>query len=144
MSDTEQKYYETKDFQKLDAFWQKKLKKSGYVDIEYRVAGKPGDYMVGPNPEYFIRRYSPDKEFYYEAATRWLWYLRRKSPSPGRMALRIWALHSQGNSFSDIVKATEYSRGQVSRVVSTQKKAMLLAVKEHRGPFRPEPTEEDA
>lgn len=149
MSDTtEQKFYDTKDFQKLDAKWQEKLKKSGFRDIEYRVAGKPGDYMVGPNPEYFIRRYSPDKEFYFECATQWTWHLRRsqwgqKTPE-GRRAVRIWALHSQGNSFADIVKSTDFTRGVVARVVRDQKKAMLEAVKTHARPFQPEtPSEGD-
>lgn len=138
MSTTEQAFYETKEFQKLEKEWYDKLKADGFVDIEYRVAGKPGEFLVGPNPEYFLRRYSPDKERYYELARQWLWYLRAKRPNPGKMVKRVWALHTEGKSIADICQATEYTRGQVARVVRQQKDRMLEAVREMRAPFRPD------
>jgi hypothetical protein len=126
-------YWKTDKFKKLDAKWQKKLADKGFRDIEYRVNGEPADYMVGPNPEYFIRRYSPDKEQYYQNATTWGHHLRRIRA--GRQAYKIWDQHTEGKSYSEIVKATQISRGIVARVVQQQKKAMLKAIREALPPF---------
>jgi hypothetical protein len=130
---TEKPFYKTESFKKLDAKWQKKLADSGFRDIEYRVDGEPANYMVGPNPEYFIRRYTPDKEQYYNMATTWAYHLREQMAA--REVHRVWDLHAQGNSYNDIVKALGYGRNVVSRIVNNQKKLMLEAVRQALPPF---------
>lgn len=152
---SEQKFYETKQFMKLKSKWDKKLAKAGFRDIEYLMNGVPGDYLVGPNPEYFLRQGTDRIEAgweYYSRAREWYWYLLEEGKT-SKSDLHIWWLHANGLSATQIqdpskaapnLRALVPSRERLSitvprirRVLRREKAALQRAVREAQPPFAP-------
>lgn len=103
-----EKYYQTKDFKKLNDKWTKELKKSGFEDIE-----QPTDFKSGApdgnlkqwsasffsSPSRFDLTQYQSKEEYYRQAGQFLH--THKFGSEDEQTL--WEMHSEGHTLATIV-----------------------------------------
>ena len=96
--------FKTKEFEKLQAVWYKKLSKKGFKDIERtdRV-GKEENRLKTDATEniahlYTIERFTA-REDYYRAAGHFLYDYKFKTPKERY----IWELHATGKSIREIV-----------------------------------------
>jgi hypothetical protein len=98
------------EFKKLQSQWYRKLKESGFEDVEQSVRGR--DYLKAWHSVYFKARYDPhtfnSKQIYYERASQFLW--EYKFPWKEGFSLtnvkerEIWRLHSEGCSVRTIAE----------------------------------------
>ncbi len=89
---------QSKNFKKLQALWDKKLKDSGFNDIESRsdsLIQWQDSFHQGYHTEITLQA----KKDYYIAAEHFLNYY----PFKNEAEVRIWALHSEGVSIREIV-----------------------------------------
>lgn len=107
--------------------WDKKLKKSGFVDIEQRLEcrGQEAMYLTGsPSSGDLNRRlYKASTEEYYRLARKHFWTL----PYGGDRA--VWKLHMDGVSIPKIVeklrKRYGYGTKRVAGIIRRQKAKMM-------------------
>lgn len=104
-----------KQFLKLQQKWYKKLEKSGFKDIESPL--KPGqplkhwdsiDFQLDHTKETFL-----EKQRYYELAGQLLHSFKFKS----RIDRRIWKMHAEGVSTTDIAKKLNLYRTTIHRII---------------------------
>lgn len=104
------KKLKTKDFKTLQELWDKKLARSGFVDIEDRserlkmassVQFNPNDNRRGQNTTYWA-----SKEAYYHMANQFL-YNHDFKDNKERI---IWEYHANGLSVRDIVTLLKKAR----------------------------------
>ncbi len=117
--------FKTKEFESLNKVWKKKLKKSGFEDIE-----QDEDTLKLWYSEYYKTRYTATtfaaKEEYYILASQFLHshkFIDKKEEA-------IWALYSEGYSIRKIVKALKSRhfkvyKNEVNKIVRTLSKVML-------------------
>lgn len=98
----------------LIAQWDKKLKESGFHDIESRATGQLTDW----HHWYFQERYTIEeyaaKARYYELATQLLY----EYPFVNNRERKIWEMHANGAVIHDIAKAVGLSYQPVHRIVA--------------------------
>lgn len=117
------KYYETAEFQKLAATWEKKLEKSGLENIE-----QPDGKLKKWSADKFGRRpeWNASKAEYYRAAGKFLYDYKFEAP----VDKFVWEMHSNGHSRSEItvaLKKARYNKGPkfVRSTVERLSKIML-------------------
>ena len=86
-------------FRKELAKWDRKLKASGFVDVEQRLecGGREGDYLTGSPSSGDLRRglYKEETEEYYTLARQHLHTMKwRSAKDTGRRT--VWRMHSEG------------------------------------------------
>lgn len=98
------KFYQSARFREINREWQKKLKESGFSDIEYTFPNgdtsgltKPAIGVCGPQPS--LQKYNARIE-YYTMASKFLHDFKFST----RLDFKIWELHSDGFSYRKIVK----------------------------------------
>jgi hypothetical protein len=105
----ETKYWQTKNFQKLQELWRKKLESAGFQDIEqpenFKSGVKDGNLKQwttsrhlqgkGLTPEYIA-----EKTEYYRLAGQFFWEHKFKN----HVEATVWELHANGTSIRNIVK----------------------------------------
>ncbi len=103
------KFFQTQDFKALDTEWRKKLKDSGFEDIE-----RPdGNLKDGASSSNFKKRpeYDQSKAEYYRLAGQFLheWPspFRTSKSGTGEWKKRIWELHANGKSIREIIKIVD-------------------------------------
>lgn len=107
----------------LQAEWDKKLKESGFNDIEQRY----GDvyYLKQYDAHYFQSRYSPDRftanETYYRDARHRMWTFQFRD----KHDKIVWWLHANGLSNSEIGKILKFSKNKIQTDVVRLKREML-------------------
>lgn len=98
------KFYQTDEFKRLNREWKAKLKKEGFVDIEFTFDNgdtspltKPAIGVCGeqPAPEKYKAKVA-----YYSAASKFLHDFKFEVA----VQKTIWALHTDGYSYREIVK----------------------------------------
>lgn len=118
------KYYETPEFAKLAAVWEKNLKKSGLENIE-QADGKLKKWSsdkFGRRPEW-----NASKTEYYRLAGQFLHSHEFVNP----MEKMVFEKHAEGLSYPEIIKALKKSRiravtpAYVRRVVESSVAIML-------------------
>jgi len=118
-----QKYYLTKDFKKLQDDWSKKLKESGFKDIEYNdnllVGGSASNKL---NHNFSLERYQ-NRETYYRLAGQFLHFYKFEDAEEKE----IWRLHSEGVSYREIPKKLNisYSKDTIHKKIKKLAKLML-------------------
>ena len=97
---------QTKEFKRLKQLWDKKLKQSGFEDIEYDedhlkhyVSSGLSRRLNGATYEVKMQLDESTQE-YYRLAGQWLF----DHTFNGSRERLIWTLHSNGESFRDIAK----------------------------------------
>ena len=119
------KYHESKKFLALRKKYYAKLKKAGFEDIEITdwSTGDSGNLLRGFGHMDAVRRWTPDKERYYQLARQMNFTLaERKYPKEER---KIWGLHAEGVSFRAIERRLGVPRNRVSRIVRRIEKEMI-------------------
>lgn len=110
-------------FRSLQRFWDHKLKKSGFRDIENR----RGD-LVDSN---WVRQSAKDpicfeaKEEYFYQATQFLNTYAFKN----KIEKKIWEMHSNGETYPRISKVTKVYYTTANRIILRLKKIMLEELK---------------
>jgi hypothetical protein len=119
------KYYMSAEFLRLRKEYYEKLKEDGFKDIEITdwSTGESGNLLRGFGHMDAVRRWTPDKERYYQLARQMAQRLSHRRYDKDER--RVWRLHSEGTSFRAIERETGISRGRVSRVVKQIEKEML-------------------
>lgn len=121
-----------KSFKSLQAEWDKKLKASGFEDIEDRNSDK--EFLKSWHSDYFRCRYTTDefeaKREYYEMACRFLHEVFFDSDTLLFFGVRdeereIWELHSKGNSIRDIAALLGVKKCRVEKILSRLVDLML-------------------
>lgn len=122
---TDQKYYESREFLKLRRKYYEKLKDDGFTDIEITdwSTGESGNLLRGFGHMDAVRRWTPDKERYYQLARQKAHKLRSRKYS--KEDRKVWRLHAEGESFRGIERRTGVPRGRVSRIVKRIAEEML-------------------
>lgn len=122
---TDQKYYESREFLKLRREYYEKLKDDGFTDIEITdwSTGESGNLLRGFGHMDAVRRWTPDKERYYQLARQKAHKLRSRKYS--KEDRKVWRLHAEGESFRGIERRTGVPRGRVSRIVKRIAEEML-------------------
>mgnify|MGYP001166800900 CR=1 FL=1 len=122
---TDQKYYESREFLKLRREFYEKLKDDGFKDIEITdwSTGESGNLLRGFGHMDAVRRWTPDKERYYQLARQKAHKLRSRKYS--KEDRKVWRLHAEGESFRGIERRTGVPRGRVSRIVKRIAEEML-------------------
>jgi hypothetical protein len=114
------KFYETKEFKKLEQRWKSKLKKSGFDDAEQ----SNGMLKVWSSTRAQVEYKNPialeAKQTYYRLAAQFLNNYSFKN----KTEYNIWKLHCEGVSFTNIQKQLQCSHGAPQRVITRLKKAM--------------------
>lgn len=107
------------DLKVLKKIWYKKLKDSGFQDIED--INSPRELLKTWHSNYFMRKYTPDefeaKASYYRRCSHFLYDYSFDSD---RERL-VWELHSEGLSFRDIAKRLwryRLNKDSVNKMVS--------------------------
>ena len=119
------KFYQTKEFVKLQREWTKKLKESGFSDLEKKEGDKlPGQFYVGreiKRPE----RISSSLE-YYTQASKFLWDFQFKTENERK----IWFYHSEGYTVRQIATFMRHkSHTRVFQFLSLMRPVFLEYVK---------------
>jgi hypothetical protein len=101
------KFFQKDEFKRLNKEWKKRLKKSGFVDIEFTFDNgdtasltKPAIGVCGEQPSY--DRYVAKTE-YYSAAGKFLYDFKFEVA----IEKTIWELHAGGMSYREIVVAVK-------------------------------------
>lgn len=127
------KYYDTAEFKKLNARWQKKLKNSGFDDIEKEITlkGEGGNKKV-----YTLKTWSfslfrgrfdttayEAKNSYYRMAVHFLHsHIFRNA-----LEKTIWKKHSEGMSYDKIDNFIQSKKGKARRTIEPL--AVLMKLK---------------
>jgi hypothetical protein len=110
--DNQRKFFQTPEFQKLNAKWKKKLAKDGFEDIEY-----DEDHLKQSASNAFSSkekgRCYQDKQVYFESRAeyyRLAGQFLHDHPFENAYERHVWELHSEGISMVDIVAALKKKR----------------------------------
>lgn len=99
------KFWDTKEFKDLNNTWKKKLKKSGFDDVE-----QADGNLKRWDSHFFIVHHNPTlyhaKEAYYRYANQFL----HEHKFETRLEKFIWEKHAAGISLQDIVKAIKKTK----------------------------------
>ena len=95
--------FKTKEFLKLHRDWAKKLKKSGFEDIERKEGVLKTSSMENVRNLYTVEQFNI-KEEYYRLAGQFLHEYKFKT----QVDKRIWELHSEGVSVRNIIKKLKH------------------------------------
>lgn len=102
-----------KSLKTLQKIWYKKLKDSGFNDIED--TNSPKEFLKTWHSSYFISRYTTEsferKESYYRLCSHFLWDYSFQS----NLEREIWRLHSEGMSLRDIAKSLRSQRIKLNK-----------------------------
>lgn len=114
----------TKQFNKLQNIWYKKLKESGFHDIENNDESLDKNGLL--TSARFNDRMSPDtyknKEMYYQLAGQFL----HENIFPTKLHKTIWELHAEGLSGRDISeKIGVLKKTEIYKTINTLKEQML-------------------
>ena len=122
---SDQKYYESKEFLKLRKQYYTKLQEAGFKDIEITdwKTGESGNLLRGFGHMDAVRRWTPDRERYYQLARQKGHRLRSRKYS--KEDRQVWRMHATGESFRGIERRTGVPRGRVSRIVKRIEQEML-------------------
>jgi hypothetical protein len=93
------KFFETKEFQKLNRQWKKKLKASGFKDIERN------EHRLSMYSYEVFDAYDPLTEDYYNKALNFL----QSHTFQSDLDRFIWSLHANGRSVREISSELESS-----------------------------------
>lgn len=135
------KFYQTKEFKKLSKAWEKKLKRSGFEDIEQPAdfkSGAPDGNLKQWSASFFSApsRFNPQtyqaKEEYYRMAGQFL----HQYEFTNKIERLIWQEHSEGHSPDTITKTLEargikavfgrkVNRANIYKIVNRLVKVML-------------------
>lgn len=98
---------------KQQLLWNKKLKKSGFVDIE-----DSKGYLKEYDSRYFQDRYHPEsfvnKERYYQLAGQ----LIHSYPFLNVREKKVWTMHAEGTSQEVIATKMKVDQATISRIVT--------------------------
>lgn len=115
--------FRTKEFLKLQKEWYKKLKQSGFEDLEFfGENGEPTHNMLNQSLANIRKTYSPQSFYYFNRAGWFLhhgWFL-------DKLEHDIWELHCEGLSNYQI--GLKFGRGREAiraRVTRVRKRMML-------------------
>lgn len=110
----------SKEFQKLQKQWYKKLEKTGFKDAEQ----EDGNLKVWES-SYFSSRYSEGafsaKEDYYRLAGQFLHSHKFETPKEQR----IWSLHAEGKSIRTIAKELKTYPQKIHAIIQRLSKEMV-------------------
>lgn len=120
------KFYETKDFLKLDNEWQKKLEESGFEDAENKERNLKewdGQQFKRTTRNRDSVVYMESKIEYYRLASRFLHEYKFED----NISKVIWELHADGLSKTETVKAIKKLRliGNIHKVKYVIKKLQV-------------------
>lgn len=116
--------------QRLKAEWYKKLKDSGFEDIED--TNSPRELLKSWHSTYFFRKYTPEmfaqRQEYYEKAGRFL----ATHPFQYQIHKEIWQMHTEGLSIRTISASlkdsgTPMHKDAVHKVLKALIKAMKVS-----------------
>ncbi len=150
------KWHEQEDFLKLRKEWYDKLEEKGFEDIEHIDwnDGSSGNLMDGFSHMDAVRLYTPEAVEYYRAARAFNWVLAQPPPkgvkkhpysdldclkkawpkTKKRLGIakirKIWALHAEGSSISDIAKKLGETRPMISAITRELANKMWAATAE--------------
>ncbi len=122
---SDRKYYESREFLKLRKESYAKLAEAGFKDIEITdwKTGESGNLLRGFGHMDAVRRWTPDRERYYQLARQKGHKLRARKYS--KEDRQVWRMHAEGQSFRGIERSTGVPRGRVSRIVKRIEQEML-------------------
>lgn len=101
---------ERDDFIHLKALWYKKLKDSGFKDIE-TPQGYIKDWPRQRIQRDFTPEYIQEKQTYFSAASELYWTHEFES----RLEKNIWQLHCDGKSYREIAAALRNSKNKLNK-----------------------------
>lgn len=112
----------SQDFKKLKAKWYRKLKKSGFEDIED--IDSPKEFLIKWHSKCFQSHNTPE-EFkervkYFEQRTYFATAYTFSSP----LEERVWCLHSDGYTYREIAKMTDSNKDKVNKIIKALTKVM--------------------
>lgn len=94
--------FKTKQFKTLQREWYRKLKDSGFDDIED--VDSPEEYLKAWHSQYFQKRHTPDKfianQEYYRRTQAFLMHYTFAN----QLDKQIWKMHSEGRPLRAIAK----------------------------------------
>lgn len=108
------------DLKALQKIWYKKLKDSGFVDIED--TNSPKEFLKTWHSSYFISRYTPEaferKQMYYRLCSHFLWAY----PFESNLEREIWRMHSDGIPLREIAtqlrsKKIKLNKDNVNKII---------------------------
>jgi len=111
--------FESLEFQQLKAQWYRKARESGFKDIEY---SPDGTMLAGVNGALLASEgalWVESKAEYFYRATHWVSQVK-----PGKRR-RVWQLHSDGVSLTDIARKTGIKRSTAYYWISKERAKML-------------------
>lgn len=112
-----------KELQKLKKLWDKKLKASGFIDIEEQGYSDP--LLIDWDSHYYKCRYTKEtfesKQYYYQQASLFLESYEFES----NREKKIWSMHSEGLPLREIAKKIRTTLYQVHKTVRQTSKIML-------------------
>lgn len=118
-------FHETKQFKKLNKVWAKKLKKSGFEDIEE--FDSPRELLKSYDDFYFVKRATAgtfdDTQRYYELVRQML----HTHEFDSKRERSVWTMHSEGIDLISISKKLRISLWSVKSIV---KKLRSMVVKD--------------
>jgi DNA-binding CsgD family transcriptional regulator len=104
-----------KSFVKLQQEWYNKLKKTGFVDIEFFHAdGNSTDGLLRNSIGSLMASYTPEGEYYYRKAR---WFLQHHKFTSAREK-KIWSLHCEGMYNPAIGKIMGCSKEPIRHIVN--------------------------
>src|SRR3954469_24220698 len=90
--------YRTVQFKKLQREWDKKLKSTGFDDIEDR--NSPREFLKRWHGSYFRAVWSDSKEAYFTKARAFLTWFQFQS----KVEKEIWERHAEGQTLREIAE----------------------------------------
>lgn len=121
--------FDTPEFLALRKEWYKKLKDSGFKDIEHTdwETGESGNLMNGFSLMDAYRQYTPEQDRYFQLAVQYRRnvYQRKYMGYLEDWHVKAWTLHSNGKSYRQIQEELGVHRRHVSKYIQEEAKRML-------------------
>lgn len=115
----DKKFYQTAQFKALDAAWKKKLRATGFVDLED--SKNPDDPIPRSPRACSVRANTPEQtQDYYESALEFL--VNGTFDSMSQKAM--WSMHANGASLREIAESRMISKTAVDYHIQKVKKRM--------------------
>lgn len=152
-ADRTRAWHQQPGFLKLRWEWYKKLRKSGFVDMENhrRVDGEAFERLNGVSRADIFKTYSPDKERYHQLAEHFLGEMRDGTePIPGppkrrKTMLKVWEQHAMhGDGMTRISRALRLRPQDCDTLLKAGKEAFLAWVRRQEDALSAELAEEDS
>lgn len=116
--------WKSKEFLAMQRKWYDKLKRDGFIDLEFlKDNGDTTTHLLRGSLYDFRKKYKPETEYYFRKARFYL----HNAEFANKGDQKIWELHAEGLSLFNIKVTTKFSAWRIRKVIQFHKPLMLAS-----------------